>query len=184
MPYQNSGIVFVKPLQLGIHALTGIKENHMATEIERKFLVTDTAWRIGEGTRISQGYLNRDKNRTVRVRITGEQAYLTVKGVSHGATRAEFEYAIPVTDAEQMLALCDGPIIQKIRRLVVHDGFKWEVDEFLGDNAGLVVAEIELNSEDQAFTKPGWVGREVTEERKYFNSNLATYPYTHWQAVP
>jgi CYTH domain-containing protein len=107
-----------------------------------------------------------------------------VKGVSHGATRAEFEYAIPLADAEAMLALCDGPIIQKVRRLVVHDGCTWEVDEFLGENTGLVVAEIELRSEDQPFAKPGWVGREVTNERKYFNSNLATHPYTQWQAVP
>ncbi len=153
----------------------------MATEIERKFLVLGDAWRASEGTRIWQGYLNRDKNRTVRVRVAGEQAFLTVKGATTGATRAEFEYDIPLADAEQMLSMCDGPVIQKVRRLVQHDGFTWEVDEFFGENAGLVVAEIELQSENQQFFKPSWVGREVTEDARYYNSNLATHPYAAWR---
>lgn len=153
----------------------------MAAEIERKFLVVGTAWRQGEGTRISQGYLNCDKERTVRVRVAGEKAYLTVKGVSRGATRAEFEYEIPVADAEQLLKLCDGPLIEKVRRVVVHEGSKWEVDEFEGENAGLVVAELELESEEQEFSRPPWAGQEVTEDPRYFNSSLAAKPYRAWR---
>lgn len=153
----------------------------MATEIERKFLVTDDAWRTSDGTRIWQGYLNRDKDRTVRVRVAGEHAFLTVKGATKGATRAEFEYEIALADAEQMLPLCDGPVIQKVRHRVAHAGFTWEIDEFFGDNAGLVVAEIELSSEEQPFAKPMWVGREVTDDARYFNSNLAAHPYAAWR---
>ena len=153
----------------------------MATEIERKFLVLGTDWRTEGGTRICQGYLNRDKARTVRVRIAGEQAYLTVKGATQGNTRAEFEYAIPVQDAEQLLALCDGPTIDKVRHKIAHGEHVWEVDEFLGQNAGLVVAEIELASEDEAFSKPAWVGREVSDDARYFNSQLATNPYCQWR---
>ena len=152
----------------------------MAIEIERKFLVVGDAWRQGAGTLFRQGYLNRDKQRTVRVRIAGEQAFLTIKGVSQGATRAEFEYPVPLDDAAQLLALCDGPTVEKIRRVVQHDGFAWEVDEFLGDNAGLVVAEIELSAEDQVFARPAWVGLEVTEDARYYNSSLATHPYCDW----
>ena len=152
----------------------------MAIEIERKFLVTGTDWRQGAGTVFSQGYLNRDKARTVRVRIDGAKAFLTIKGASQGATRAEFEYEIPLADAEQLLALCEGPIIQKVRRVLVHAGSTWEVDEFEGPNAGLVVAEIELTSEDQVFERPPWLGQEVTDDVRYFNSNLATTPFSAW----
>jgi adenylate cyclase len=152
----------------------------MGIEIERKFLVTGDGWRQGEGTRYSQGYLNRDARRTVRVRIAGEHAFLTVKGVSTGATRSEFEYAIPASDARQLLRLADGPVIEKIRRIVVHAGSRWEVDEFFGDNAGLVVAELELESEDQAFARPDWLGREVTDDARYYNSNLAAHPFKDW----
>lgn len=153
----------------------------MAIEIERKFLVLGTDWRTASGTRICQGYLNRDKARTVRVRIAGEQAYLTVKGVNQGNTRAEFEYAIPMADAEQLLALCDGPTMDKVRHKIAHGEHVWEVDEFLGQNSGLVVAEIELASEDAVFTKPPWVGREVSDDSRYFNSQLATNPYCNWR---
>lgn len=152
----------------------------MATEIERKFLVKGTPWRQGAGTRYSQGYLSREKERTVRVRVAGEKAFLTIKGLSRGASRAEFEYGIPVADAEQLLKLCDGPIIEKNRYVIEHAGATWEVDEFLGDNAGLVVAEIELQSEDQQFERPSWVGAEVTHEQRYFNSSLVTHPYAKW----
>jgi adenylate cyclase len=152
----------------------------MAIEIERKFLVQGTQWRTGAGTRIHQGYLNRDKARTVRVRTRGDQAFLTVKGLTHGASRAEFEYEIPLADAEELLKLCDGPIIDKHRYIVVHDGSKWEVDEFHGDNSGLVVAEIELQSKDQHFTRPPWLGREVTDDNRYYNSSLAGHPYRDW----
>lgn len=153
----------------------------MALEIERKFLVTGTAWRSAHSTLYRQGYLNRDPQRTVRVRVAGEQAWLTIKGITTGATRAEFEYPIAVADAQQMLALCDGPLVEKIRHITVHEGMRWEIDEFLGANAGLVVAEIELEHEDQAWARPAWLAAEVTHEARYFNSNLATHPYTQWR---
>lgn len=152
----------------------------MGTEIERKFLVTGNDWRTADGQRIVQGYLNRDKQRTVRVRIAGAQAFLTIKGMTSGATRAEFEYPIPLADAEALLALCDGPLIDKIRHRVYHEGLVWEVDEFFGDNAGLVVAEVELSSEDQAVALPSWVTTEVTADSRYFNSSLATHPFRRW----
>jgi adenylate cyclase len=152
----------------------------MGIEIERKFLVSGDGWRQGEGARYSQGYLNRDAQRTVRVRIAGERAFLTVKGISKGATRSEFEYAIPTSDARQLLQLADGPVIEKIRRIVVHEGSRWEVDEFLGDNKGLVVAELELESEDQPFARPDWLGREVTDDARYYNSSLAAHPFKDW----
>lgn len=154
----------------------------MAIEIERKFLVTGSGWREASGVRICQGYLSRDKERTVRVRIAAARAFLTIKGSTQGATRAEFEYEIPSADAEQLLKLCVGPVIEKIRRVIVQDGATWEVDEFLGDNAGLVVAEIELQAEDQAFTRPQWLAEEVTHDPRYFNSNLSVHPYSTWSA--
>jgi adenylate cyclase len=153
----------------------------MATEIERKFLVKGDAWRKAPGVEYSQGYLCRDRQRTVRVRIAGDRAFLTIKGESKGASRAEFEYEIPVKDAQQLLELSDGPIVQKIRREVEHDGATWEVDEFKGDNDGLVVAEIELRAEDQPFARPPWLGREVTDDPRYFNSNLSSHPYSEWR---
>jgi len=152
----------------------------MGTEIERKFLVNGDEWRKGQSTPFRQGYLNRDKARTVRVRIAGEQAFLTIKGVSVGAARAEFEYEIPVADAEQLLLLCDGPLIEKTRYIVPHAGMIWEVDEFHGANSGLVVAELELQSENQQFDKPAWVDLEVTEDNRYYNSSLAVHPYSAW----
>lgn len=152
----------------------------MAVEIERKFLVVGDGWRAASGVFYSQGYLNRDKARTVRVRIAGEQAFLTIKGVSVGASRAEFEYPIPLWDARELLALCEQPLIEKNRRKILYEGFVWEVDEFLGENLGLVVAEIELPAEDTIFARPDWVGEEVTEDVRYFNSNLSRTPYTRW----
>lgn len=153
----------------------------MATEIERKFLVKGDAWRKGEATLYRQGYLNRDKERTVRVRVAGAKAYLTIKGMNTGAVRAEFEYEIPVADAEQLLLLCDGPLIEKTRFLFPWAGMMWEVDEFHGANDGLVVAEIELQSADQPFDKPSWVGNEVTDDKRYYNSSLAVHPCSSWQ---
>jgi len=150
-------------------------------EIERKFLVTGSGWRNSQVTRICQGYLNREKERTVRVRITGEKAFLTIKGISSGATRAEYEYEIPLSHAEELLKICDGPVLEKNRYVVHRDGLTWEVDEFLGDNEGLVVAEVELKSEDQPLTFPEWVGQEVTTDPKYFNSNLCVHPYRKWR---
>ncbi|MGM9480044.1 CYTH domain-containing protein [Roseateles sp. NT4] len=154
----------------------------MGIEIERKFLVSGDGWRqpASAQTRFSQGYLSRDPARTVRVRLAGEQAFLTIKGATRGATRAEFEYEIPVTDAQALLALSDGPVVEKIRHLCRFEGMTWEVDEFLGANAGLVVAEIELADEGQVFARPGWLGAEVTGDGRYVNANLAVKPFTTW----
>ena len=152
----------------------------MGIEIERKFLVVGDAWRATPALPYAQGYLNRDKQRTVRVRVVRDAAWLTIKGASVGATRAEFEYPIPLADAQQLLALCDGPVVRKTRRVVEHAGARWEIDEFEGDNAGLVVAEIELPSEDAPFERPDWLGAEVTHDPRYFNSSLATAPYSTW----
>lgn len=154
----------------------------MAVEIERKFRVTGDAWRNDSGVLYRQGYLNRDKVRTVRIRIAGGAAFLTIKGKSTGATRAEFEYPVPMDDAQALLALCDGPLIEKTRYIVLHAGHRWEVDEFAGDNTGLVVAELELSAEDEAFERPAWLGEEVTHDARYFNSNLATQPFCTWGA--
>ena len=154
----------------------------MPVEIERKFLVNGSGWRQENGVRISQGYLNRDKERTVRIRLAGEKAFLTIKGLTVGASRVEFEYEIPATHAKQLLKLCDSPILQKIRHTAVLNGLIWEVDEFLGENEGLVVAEVELEREDQPLERPGWLGEEVTGDPRYFNSNLTANPYRKWRA--
>ncbi len=152
----------------------------MATEIERKFLVSGEGWQEAEAKSYSQGYLNRDPHRTVRVRIGGDSAFITVKGISEGASRAEFEYPVPIEDAKEILGLCEQPLIEKTRRIIEHAGMTWEIDEFHGVNEGLVVAEIELESEDQTFEKPDWVGEEVTDQRKYYNSQLSLMPYSEW----
>lgn len=153
----------------------------MAIEIERKFLLNSSDWKLGaSGTLFRQGYLNRDPARTVRVRIAGEAAFLTIKGKTSGATRSEFEYPIPLAEAADLLALCDGPLIEKTRYCVTVAGFVWEIDEFAGDNAGLVVAEIELPSEDTVFTRPDWLGDEVTGDARYYNSSLSKTPYSAW----
>ena len=151
-------------------------------EIERKFLVRSDDWREGaQGETICQGYLNSAKERTVRVRISGDKAFLTIKGPAINLTRSEFEYAIPVTHANQMLdELCERPLLKKTRYKILHDGKTWEVDEFHGDNDGLVVAEIELDSEDETINHPEWLGAEVTEDPKYFNSSLISKPFSTW----
>jgi adenylate cyclase len=155
----------------------------MATEIERKFLVTSEAWRLGAvGRRLVQGYLGRDPERSVRVRIDGAGGFVTIKGKTLGASRAEFEYPIPLADAEAMLQLCLTPLIDKTRYRVVVDGKHWEIDEFGGDNAPLVIAELELSSEDEAFARPPWLGEEVTHDPRYFNSQLTISPYSRWRA--
>ncbi|MGD2136744.1 MAG: CYTH domain-containing protein [Gammaproteobacteria bacterium] len=153
----------------------------MAREIERKFLVTTREWQSGDAQEYRQGYLNLDKERTVRVRIAGEAAYLTIKGITQGATRREFEYAIPLADARELLTnLCHKPLIEKRRHKVRHGGLTWEVDEFFGDNAGLVVAEVELEDEDQPFERPPWLGEEVTDDPRYYNASLVDNPYRNW----
>lgn len=154
----------------------------MGKEIERKFLLTGDEWRkLAQGTMYRQGYLNSAKERTVRVRTVGEKAFLTIKGITVGATRVEYEYEIPFADCNALLDnLAEKPLIEKKRYKVRADPFVWEVDEFFGDNAGLIVAEIELQSEDQHFEKPSWIGEEVTGDHRYFNSNLIKHPFTKW----
>ena len=153
----------------------------MGREIERKFLVRGEDWkRAAPGTAMRQGYLSADPERVVRVRIEGDRAALTIKGKSAGAVRGEWEYAIPVADAEELLALCPRPLVEKTRYRIEHAGMLWEIDEFHGDNAGLVVAEIELQAEDQPFGKPDWVTEEVTHDARYYNSNLLRHPYKNW----
>ena len=152
----------------------------MAKEIERKFLTVNDDWRIVDPIYYCQGYLNRDKQRTVRVRIAGDKAMLTVKGLTEGACRDEFEYDIPVDDAKQMLQLCEQPLIEKNRYLVTYSNMNSEIDEFLGLNQGLIVAESELESEDQTLDVPSWVGEEVTADSRYFNSSLSREPYSTW----
>ena len=153
----------------------------MGREIERKFLVLGDEYRaLGRGVPYRQGYLCTDPRRVVRVRTMGEAAALTVKGLRSGAARPEFEYAIPLEDARQLLQLCLPPLIEKTRYTVEVAGLVWEVDEFHGGNAGLVVAECELQSENQVFSKPGWVGEDVTDDPRYANSNLVAEPYSTW----
>jgi len=159
----------------------------MAQEIERKFLVQGTAWRTTTGARYRQGYLNLDPVRTVRVRTvekptTGEQhGYLTIKGKAVALVRPEYEYEIPFQDAHELLDhLCQRPLIEKIRHRIPVDAVVWEIDEFLGENMGLVVAEVELTSADQPFTKPAWLGEEVTDDPRYLNASLVTRPFTRW----
>lgn len=152
----------------------------MGIEIERKFLVSGETWKTVEPSYFCQGYLNRDKERTVRVRVASDSAVLTIKGKSVGATRAEFEYTIPAEDGKQLLQLCEQPLIEKNRYVVEHSGKTWEVDEFLGANLGLVVAEIELTSEDESFELPNWVTDEVTNDPRYFNSRLSEQPFSTW----
>ena len=153
----------------------------MATEIERKFLTRDDSWHDGShGIRISQGYLSQDPDRTVRVRIAGENAWLTIKGRTEGMRRAEFEYEIPSDDARALLELCLRSVIDKTRYRISHSGHVWEVDVFHGDNAGLVIAEVELTDDSVSPELPSWVGEEVSADTRYFNSLLATRPYTKW----
>lgn len=161
----------------------------MGIEIERKFLVTGDDWRAAAHAVIpmAQGYINDTasiesgaQKASVRVRIQGDAAFLNMKSREIGHTRQEFDYPIPVDDARALLALCVGGLIDKRRHLVEHGGLVWEVDEFLGDNAGLVVAEVELEQADQAIALPDWVGEEVTDQVRYYNLALAANPYTRW----
>ncbi len=154
----------------------------MGKEIERKFLVKDDSWRAQDaGKRYRQGYLSTVKERTVRVRSVGDKAYLTIKGITVGASRPEYEYEIPVADANEMLdQLCERPLIEKTRYRIQHDGLVWEIDEFEGENRGLITAEVELKDERQSVAVPAWVGEEVTGDPRYFNANLVATPFTKW----
>ena len=154
----------------------------MPREIERKFLPKNDAWRAlaYRSQTLRQGYLASGKRMSVRVRIAGGDAYLNIKAGGLVASRMEYEYPLPLADAGELLALAEGPLIEKTRHYVTHDGKTWEIDEFHGDNAGLVVAEIELQREDEPFAHPAWLGTEVTELERYYNVRLVTRPYRTW----
>ncbi len=155
----------------------------MAIEIERKFLIINDNWRsLGRGKVYKQGYiLTAKKMTTIRVRIVGNEAYLTIKSKTKGISRNEFEYSIPLEDGEIMLnTLCDRPLIEKIRYQINHDNLIWEIDEFQGENQGLIIAEVELENENQIINIPDWVGEEVSHDSRYYNVNLAKHPYQKW----
>lgn len=153
----------------------------MSREIERKFLLRSDAWRSrAAGVVYRQGYLSTVPERTVRVRVAGDHAFLTVKGRTIRHSRLEFEYPVPLVDAEQMLALCEGPLVEKTRYEIPHAGKTWQVDEYQGDNRGLILAEVELISEDETVEIPEWIGDEVSDDPRYYNSNLAKRPFASW----
>ena len=154
----------------------------MAKEIERKYLVKPGAWKPpANGTTIRQGYLSSVKERVVRVRTKGPKAFLTIKGLTKGISRSEFEYEIPVEDADLLLTnLCEQPLIEKTRYKEIYQGHTWEIDVFFGANEGLIVAEVELTDENEKLALPAWVGEEVSADPRYFNSNLIANPYNKW----
>jgi len=157
----------------------------MGIEIERKFLVRGEPWAGLTGQEYRQAYLTTDPERSVRVRVAAGQGFLTIKGRSSGATRTEFEYPIPLPDAQQMLEeLCPASHLEKIRSHIEHAGLIWEVDVFRGANKGLVIAEIELEQVDQEIVLPPWVGREVTGDKRFFNAYLTRHPYRTWADIP
>ena len=153
----------------------------MGVETERKFLLASDAWRAQarDRTRMEQGYLGGERC-SVRVRIEGDAAFLNIKSRELGARRLEFEQPLPLADAQAMLAAFCPQRVQKWRHRVDSAPHVWEIDEFLGENAGLVVAEIELGAEDEPFARPHWLGAEVTDEARYYNLNLAATPYSRW----
>ena len=154
----------------------------MPIEIERKFLIKNNTWKkyVSQSIIINQGYLNSEPERTVRVRVHGDQGILTIKGKNNNVTRAEFEYSVPLGDAQKMLLMCEQPLIQKTRHIVTVDQHTWEIDIFEGENKGLQIAEIELQSEDEAFTRPDWLGDEVSSDSRYYNSALIAHPFATW----
>ena len=157
----------------------------MAQEIERKFLVRDDSWRAaaGPGQACLQGYLSLDRGRVVRIRVKEGRGFLTIKGLREGISAPEFEYPIPRQDAEEMLhKLCLRPLIQKVRYELRHEGLTWEIDEFQGDNSGLIVAEVELESEEQTVILPPWAGSEVSHDRRYSNASLVQHPFSAWES--
>lgn len=158
----------------------------MAVETEKKFLLHHLPHDLmNKGKAIYQGYITKSKHHTVRIRISDDDGFVTIKGPTVNAARKEFEYAVPVSDAREMLArFCPGPIIEKTRYTIGFKGFEWEIDVFKGRNKGLVVAEIELESADQPFEKPDWVGLEITHDTRYYNSNLVDHPFTQWANTP
>lgn len=157
----------------------------MAKEIERKFLITGDEWRqsVSREVRYRQGYLASDKSCSIRIRVSDDSAYLNIKSATLGVQRQEYEYAIPLADAHEMLdQLCLGPLIEKTRYYVPYADHLWEIDVFAGDNAGLVVAEIELQAENEVFVHPPWVGKEVSHDPRYYNVSLVQRPFKDWQS--
>lgn len=155
----------------------------MAIEIERKFRLADDSWRQSAQRRtlLRQGYIANTRRASVRVRLAGEAGWLSVKAMTPGLSRAEYEAAIPAAEANEMLdRLCEGPLIEKWRHIVPYQGSEWEIDEFLGANAGLVIAELELDAEDAPFARPPWLGVEVTYDERYYNFRLSQRPFRHW----
>ena len=154
----------------------------MGLEIERKFLITSDAWRPGAtGESYCQGYLSTYPNPTVRVRTEGKKAFLTIKGKSTGIGRPEFEYEIPFAEAQELQSLCITPLVIKTRYKISYEGMIWEVDEFHGENEGLIVAEIELDKPDAIIKLPPWIGQEISDDPRYCNSNLSIHPFTKWK---
>ncbi len=154
----------------------------MAIEIERKFLVKKNSWtRPNEGTLYIQGYLSSSPETTVRIRIAGKIGFITIKGKTTGFSREEFEYEIPVEDAEILLKKCKNAPIKKIRYKVLLNGTLWEIDEFLEENSGLLMAEVELPDEKASFFRPEWLGKEVTDDKRYHNSHIAQHPFKTWE---
>ena len=156
----------------------------MGQEIERKFLIKESEWEKLDkpsGKQLRQGYILTDPNKTIRVRIADKTAWLTIKGISVGASRLEFEYEIPLQEGNELLDKFSEAELEKVRYEIAHKGKLWEVDVFAGDNKGLIVAEIELLSEDEQFDLPDWVAQEVTHDKKYYNSNLTKYPFKDWK---
>lgn len=155
----------------------------MGIEIERKFLIRDDRWRqqVERSTRMRQGYLTSDARCSVRVRVAGSQGFLNIKSGTLGIQRSEYEYAIPLTEAEEILdTLCEKPLLEKTRHFVHHGQHVWEIDEFAGENAGLIVAEVELRHPDEPLTCPDWLGEDVSHDIRYYNSQLVRYPYKTW----
>ena len=156
----------------------------MALEIEHKFLLRDERWRdqVERSLRMRQGYLVSDATRSVRVRVAGDQGYLNIKSGTLGIARREYEYRIPLAEAEELLnTLCEKPLLEKTRHFIHYGDHLWEVDEFSGDNAGLIVAEVELGAVDEAFARPDWIGEEVSHDLRYYNSQLVRHPYKDWR---
>ncbi|MCC6372526.1 MAG: CYTH domain-containing protein [Bacteroidia bacterium] len=155
----------------------------MPTETEHKYLVNKELWQLVKpykSTRIQQAYLSTDPDKTIRVRTSGDNGYITIKGRSLNYSLAEYEYAIPLTEAQELIANFCLAVVEKTRHLVKHGSHVWEVDEFLGSNAGLIVAEIELSSNDEVYELPEWVGQNVSDDVRYANSNLGLKPYSTW----
>lgn len=157
----------------------------MGIETERKFLLKNSNWKnqkpYAAPALIRQGYLNTAAERTVRVRIKDQEGFLTIKGLTSGFSRQEFEYPVPLGDAQSLLRMCEGPLIEKTRHFIIHGHQLWEIDVFFGENEGLIMAEAELEREDQKLEIPDWIGKEVTQDKRYYNSGLSRYPFQKWE---